>query len=942
MSNSPFDAVIFDLDGVLTDTAEYHYRAWKRLADEEGIPFDRKKNEQLRGVSRRRSLEILLDGRQVSEEKFEEMMARKNRYYRQLLQNLTPADLLPGALDLVRALRQRGIKVAIGTVSKNAPLIVERLGLEREVDLVADGHAVERSKPAPDIFLYAAHRLGIPAHRCVVVEDAAAGIDAALAAGMWAVGIGPQERVGHAHVLFPDLAHVTADTFIAALAEAQQQASLWTVSETTLDPARLPAQETVFTVGNGYVGTRGTFEEGYPGREPVTLVHGLWDDVPIVFTELVNAPNWTGVDILVNGEPFRLDRGTLLAYRRDLDMRQAVVRRYVRWQSPKGDVVDIYAERFAAWDDPHVLAQRVWVTPVNAPVEVRMTPYLSAWVSNPEVMHWQRVAEGEGWVHVRTRHSARDVVVGHTLTPWGKEVAARDGFALPGQWGEVLAWRLEPGEFAGLDRLAALVTDREAEEPQRAVQDILARAHEEGYDALRGRHTAAWRDLWRVADIEIKGDEDAQRAVRFALYHLLIAAPRLTERTSIGAKTLSGFGYRGHIFWDTEIFMLPFFTFVQPESARRMLMYRYHTLPAARRNAAAGGHEGARYAWESAETGDEVTPRWAPGPDGLPIRIWCGDIELHISSDIPYAIWRYWQATGDDAFMREVGAEIILETARFWESRVEWNEEQHRYEINDVIGPDEYHEHVDNNAFTNEMVRWHLERALEVMNWLEKEAPSRAHALAARLEITPARLARWHHIRERLFVPHDPETDLIEQFEGFFDLEDIDLRAYEPRHQSMQAILGIEGANRRQVLKQPDVLMLLYLLPDRFGPRALEVNWDYYAPRTDHTHGSSLGPAVHAALAAWLGKTEEAYEHFMRAATMDLVDSRHNTADGIHGAACGGVWQAIVFGFAGLRLTPDGWTLSPHLPPHWRRVSFRFYYKGELQEVEVRQTDDER
>ncbi len=938
----PFDAVIFDLDGVLTDTAEYHYRAWKRLADEEGLPFDRQRNEQLRGVDRRRSLEILLGDRQVSPERFEEMLERKNRYYRHLLQNLSPADLLPGALDLVRALRAAGVKVAIGTVSKNAPLIVKRLNLTSEVDLVADGHAVERSKPAPDIFLYAAARLGVPPERCVVVEDAAAGVDAALAAGMWAVGIGPAERVGHAHAVFPHLAHVTLDRFIEALRRGQEEVDRWTITETALQPDRLPAQEAVFTVGNGYFGTRGTFEEGFGEREPLTLIAGLWDDVPLVHTELVNAPDWTAVDLWVNDERFRLDRGRVLAYRRTLDMRQGVLRRQVRWESPRGDVVDITWERFAFWHRPHLAAQRVWVTTVRRPVTVRLRLRLDALTPNDEMYHWHRVAEGEGWIHVRTRTTRRECVVGQVVQPWGQTPQRREGTALPGQWGETFTFTLEPGTFAGLDRLVALYTDADVPDPREAVQAALAEAAAAGYDRIRVAHREGWADVWRVADVRIEGDDRAQRAVRFNLYHLLIAAPRHTDRVSIGAKTLSGTGYRGHVFWDTEIFMLPFFTFTQPETARRLLMYRYHTLPGARRKARANGYEGAQYAWESADTGDEVTPRWVPGPDGDPIRIWCGDIELHISSDVPYAVWQYWQATGDDAFFRDYGAAILLETARFWESRVEWNDTRQRYEINDVIGPDEYHEHVNNNAFTNEMVRWHLERALDTVRWLEAHAPARYRDLRQRLDLTPERLARWQHIRDHLFLPYDPESGLIEQFEGFFALEDIDLTAYEPRTRSMQAILGIEGANRRQVLKQPDVLMLLYLLPDRFPREALAVNWDYYTPRTDHTYGSSLGPAIHAALAAWLGKTEEAYEHFMRAALVDLEDVRGNAADGIHGASCGGVWQAVVFGFAGLRLTADGWQVSPHLPPHWRRVTFRFYHKGQLQEVEVRQEDDGR
>ncbi len=931
----PFDAVIFDLDGVLTDTAEYHYQAWQRLADEEGLPFDRTVNEQLRGVSRRRSLELLLAGRSVSPEQFQDMLERKNRYYRELLQRLSPEDLLPGALALVRSLREAGVKVAIGTVSKNAPLIVERLGLDREVDLVADGHSVDRSKPAPDIFLYAALHLGVPPDRCVVVEDAAAGIDAALAAGMWTVGLGPETRVGHAHVRFSDLEGVTLERFSTALADAQAATALWHVTEPHLEPGRLPAQEAVFTVGNGYVGTRGTFDEGFGSRVPFTLIAGLWDDVPIVHTELVNAPDWTGVDIWINGERLRLDRGTLLRYHRTLDMRQGVLRRTVRWQSPAGAVVDITWERFAAWHEPHLLAQRVWVTPVSGPVTVRLRLRLDALTPNDEVYHWYRLEEGEGWIRLRTRHTGRELVMGQTATAWGEKPLRWEGVSLPGQWGETFIFSLQPRMFAGVDRLVAVYTDRETSDPWRAVQDTLSRVQEIGFDRLRTAHREAWSHTWAQADIQITGDASAQRAVRFNIYHLLIAAPRHTDRVSIGAKTLSGTGYRGHVFWDTEIFMLPFFTYVQPETARRLLMYRHHTLPGARRKAQAGGYEGAQYAWESADTGDEVTPRWAPGPNGDPIRIWCGDIELHISSDVPYAIWQYWQITGDDTFLRDYGAEIILETARFWESRVEWNEAQHRYEINDVIGPDEYHEHVNNNAFTNELVRWHLERAEEVVHWLQNRAPERLDTLARRLDLSPDRLARWAHIRKHLYVPYDRESGLIEQFEGFFRLEDINLAAYEPRHQSMQALLGIEGANRCQVLKQPDVLMLLYLLPDRFPREVLAVNWAYYTPRTDHTFGSSLGPAVHAILAAWLQRPEEAYEHFMRAALVDLEDLRGNTVDGIHAASCGGVWQAVVFGFAGLRCTSQGWEVTPCLPPHWQRVTFHFCAEGQWYRVTV-------
>ena len=461
------------------------------------------------------------------------------------------------------------------------------------------------------------------------------------------------------------------------------------------------------------------------------------------------------------------------------------------------------------------------------------------------------------------------------------------------------------------------------------------------YADLLAAHTAAWAEVWDASDVVIEGDPTAQLAVRYNLFQVLIAAPRHDNRVSVPAKTLSGFGYRGHVFWDTDIFILPFLNHTQPALARNLLCYRYYTLPGARRKAQAAGYQGAMFAWESADSGDEVTPRWVPAQDGDLTRIWCGDIELHITADVAYAVWQYWQGTGDDDWMRRYGAEIILDTAAFWGSRVEWNSDRGRYEISDVIGPDEYHEHVDNNAFTNRMVRWHLETALEVLAWLRRTDPERAVALTEQLDLTPERLAHWNAVCEDIFVPHDPETGLIEQFEGFFSLKEVDLVGYEPRTRSMQALLGGEETNQSQVLKQADVLMLLYLLRDRFDRPTLQANWDYYAPRTDHTHGSSLAPAIHAIMVCELGRPDEAYEHFMRAALVDLENLRGNTADGIHAASAGGVWQAVVFGFGGVRLTDAGPVATPRLPAGWTRLKFRLQHRGHWHAFDLKQPTNE-
>jgi kojibiose phosphorylase len=454
--------------------------------------------------------------------------------------------------------------------------------------------------------------------------------------------------------------------------------------------------------------------------------------------------------------------------------------------------------------------------------------------------------------------------------------------------------------------------------------------------------------LWRDCDVVIEGDPTAQIAIRYNLFQLLAAAPRHDDRVSIPAKTLSGFVYRGHVFWDTEIFLIPFLTFTQPQIARNLLSYRYHTLDGAKRKAKEAGYEGAMFAWESASTGDEVTPRWVFAEDGTPVRIWCGDIELHINADVAYAVWQYWQATGDHGWMQRQGAEIILETAVFWGSRVEWNAVRNCYEISDVIGPDENHERVNNNAFTNGMVQWHMETAISVIDWLRECYPERATELEAQLNLK-SRLQHWHHIVRYMIVLHDSETGLIEQFEGFFDREDVNLDDYKGRTQSMQAILGIEETNKRQILKQPDVLMLLYLLRDSTlktslfpsdNKQVLQTNWDYYTPRTDHTYGSSLGPAIQAIMAAKLDKIEEAYEHFMRAALVDLKDVRGNAGEGIHAASTGGVWQAVVFGFAGVRLTSSGPIVeTPHLPPHWTRLKFRLHWHNQCYEFDISKTE---
>lgn len=723
--------------------------------------------------------------------------------------------------------------------------------------------------------------------------------------------------------------------------ETSTSRSLWHIEQTRFDPQSQRHWETVFTIGNGVFCTRGVFEEGYHGEERATFMHGLFDDVPLHFTELVNLPDALELEIFLAGERFSLEQGTLLEFQRHLDLRAGLLERQVRWRSPQGRTTLLHFQRFISLADPHLLLIRFSIHPLDyqGPIEIRAG--LNGETDNLQFKHWewqdQATSPQEAWLTCTTRKTRLTVAMGARLYVESHAAIEREGWDVRNHPVLVARTQSSPEKPVRGEKIVYLYSSRETTDPTQAVQARLAQTPPPLWDQAWAAHAAAWQQEWEACDVIIEGDEEAQRAVRFSVFQLLIAAPRQDERVSIGAKTLSGYGYRGHVFWDTEIFMLPLFTYTRPEIARNLLSYRWHTLEGARRKARRNGYKGAQYPWESAATGDEVTPTWVPhfnDPTQL-IRIWTGDIEIHISADVAYAIHQYWQVTGDDALMRERGAEIILDTARFWASRAEWNPSLERYEYTDVIGPDEYHDHVDNNAYTNYLARWHLQTALKILEWLKTHHPDVHGDLVRRLELTPEELSHWQKVIEHLYCPLDAQRGLIEQFEGYFQRKDVLMADLEPRNVSVQVLFGIEGVNQTQAIKQPDVLMLLYLLPDQFNDDVVKANYDYYTPRTDHTFGSSLGPSIQAIMACRVGRPLEAYEHFMRAARADLENVRGNAEDGIHGASAGGVWQAVVFGFAGLRVSEHGWTLKPALPPHWKRVAFKFMWRGQPITVEV-------
>jgi trehalose/maltose hydrolase-like predicted phosphorylase len=683
----------------------------------------------------------------------------------------------------------------------------------------------------------------------------------------------------------------------------------WIIVEEGFTLTREHELESLFTIGNGYAGSRGSLEEGSELSAPATFVAGVYASEPGSVPCIALVADWTRLSATIEGNPLRLGQGDDLEHRRILDMRQGILWREWRHQDGAGRITRMRTLRLASLANRHHLVQCVTITPENYSGSLSINGILTGPVAQITINGITIAMEVASRVMDHAGHRTRAIEL----------IDGRHNV------------ELTMGKTYRLDRIVALHTSRDTTEPHDKARGHAERAIEDMAGVI-GEHCDAWRARWKTSDVPVDGDPAAQRALRFAVYHLVTAANPRDDRVSIGARGLTGTAYKGHIFWDTDIFMLPFFILTYPEAARALLMYRYHTLAAARAKAARLGHRGAFYAWESAENGEEVTPPFVIAPDGEVIRIFTGEQEQHISADVAFGVWKYWEATADEHFLVEAGAEILIETARFWASRAA-HEEDGRYHIRGVIGPDEYHETVDDNAYTNGLAQWNLEVAAQVVRLLTERWPTECRALSRRLALEPDEPRRWLRVARDLYTGFDEQTGLFEQFQGYFELEEIDLAPFTPRNAPMDVLLGRERIQRSKIIKQPDVVMLVHLLWERMPPEVRRVNFSYYEPRCGH--GSSLSPAIHALVAARLGDTALAERYFRQAAEIDLADNMGNAAAGIHIGSLGGLWQAAVFGFGGLSLSGEKPEHNSNLPRSWHSVSVRFYWRGRRYELVV-------
>ncbi len=705
----------------------------------------------------------------------------------------------------------------------------------------------------------------------------------------------------------------------------------WLLHDDGFDPLRETSRQSRYAISNGFLGVRARRTiNRTAGPVPYTSVAGLFDvpgpEQPI--PQLMPAPDWLQLDITQAGTAAAMPLD-MTAHCRRLDLHRGALHTGCRVSGPHAAAVDLQTIRLVSLADRQLGLQLVRVAAGALGAEIRIAasfadldPSLVACHADQDVAAWRTRDSGKGlaiatWVSL----SVGDVeLTAHATGPFG--------------W--AWDWQAGPGEVAYLQRLVCFArTDTAGADPLPAARTGLAAARSTGCRGVLASHTAAWSARWQDSDVTIDGDPAAQHALRFAIYHLNGAANPDDERVSVAARALTGADYRGHVFWDTEIFLLPFYTLTWPRAARAMLMYRFHTLDAARGKAARLGWRGALYAWESADTGADTTPEHAIGPDRRVVDILCGTQEQHIAADIAYAVWQYWQATGDEDFLLHAGCEILLETARFWISRAVPEADGFRH-IRGVIGPDEYHETVDDNAFTNMMARHNIASALAASSLLKTRWPGEWSRLSAKLEVDDAELAGWPGAAARIVTGLDPVNGLYEQFAGYLGLEQINLKDFAGRSVPMDVVLGTARTQASQVVKQADVVGLLMLLPEAFAGQAAAVNYAYYEPRC--SHGSSLSRAMHGVAAARLGLSREALAFFRQTSAIDMADSHAAIDGGIHVAALGGVWQIAVLGFAGVSLQEDHLAFDPILPDGWASMDFPLQWRGRHLRIHIEAT----
>jgi len=709
----------------------------------------------------------------------------------------------------------------------------------------------------------------------------------------------------------------------------------WKIVEEGFDPAYSRVSESVFSLANEAMGVRGCFDEG--GSVPSlrgAYINGVYDIEPLNRSYrgivdkthfMIPAADWLQTGISLDGEKLDLGRVRFRDFKREMDMQSGVLTRSFVWQTAQGKELRLTFLRFMDMTHRERAYQRITMEPLNFSGEVAFSSGLSF-----DVLHegYQKCF----WQGVRGEAKENRLMLQGRTTLSGQEAFAGARVDLPGD-----AQGEEADKAVSLAAVIPVERGRETRIDKRAVLLFSGQTGDalwqSGLNALRDSESvslddalreqkAYWAAYWRISDVQIEAEAEhadavaaEQQGIRFCSFQLAQIYNGGSMRHNIGAKGLTGEAYNGHAFWDTEACCLPFYLFTNPEAARDLLLFRYNTLPQALERAKMLDCQGACYPIATLN-GEEACSLWQHA-----------SLQLQPSTAVAYGIWHYAHVTGDRAFLYDYGAEMLLQIARFLVSRVEKGGQTGKYGFFGVMGPDEFHMMVNNNAYTNYMGKRTLLCAMETLAEMQKDQPGAYAALKEKTLLSDGEIARWREIAADMYLPQDA-SGLIEQHDGYFNLPHTDIDAIPISQFPLYDHWSYDRIYRSDMIKQPDVLMMLYLYNTSFSEEEKRINYTFYEPRT--IHESSLSPAIHSILAAELGRMEEAMRFFGFATRLDLDNYNRNTREGLHVTSIAMAWANIVYGFGGLRSDGDGLRFAPRLPERWRKLCFSILYQGRV------------
>lgn len=709
----------------------------------------------------------------------------------------------------------------------------------------------------------------------------------------------------------------------------------WKIREEHFREEKISTLGNRFLIGNGYLGVRGTLEEYAKEQLAAVNLAGIFDQVGDGWREPLNAPNGFYTWLKVDDTIYRLPGEEPDGHYMELDYRHGIFSRKTVWKTDRG-TVKVETERFASLDQVHLCSMRYRVT-ADFHGEIEIFTGIDGDVWDIHGPHYGRIEidpleNGNCMTAVTHGEDQSVTVMERFQLDFPCEVRRR---SFDKKAGHQFAFVSDGHSTYTLEKGIGVFTSRDEKWDRAKGEALLAQFDRLGYEGLKALHIQSWEKLWKYSEVTIQGDEEAMASLNYSIYHLLSIAPREGESLSIPARGLSGQTYKGAIFWDTEMFMLDFFLFTDPKAARKLVKYRIDTLEGALQKAKDYGWKGAFYAWESQEGGRDACTDYNVTDvfTGRPVRTYFRDKQVHISSAVAYGILRYVEITGDDSVLAQGGLLTVTECARFYDSLLLKYLDRDEYEIHDVIGPDEYHERVNNNGYTNRMAKYVLDTAADM---LEKYPD-----LAEKLPYDAGELIRrFRDGASHLKLPVPDQDGVLEQFDGYKKLEDASLSEVRGRLLHEKEYWG--GANgvasHTRVIKQADVVTWLSLFPEDFSRDIQKKNWEYYEPRTEH--GSSLSSCMYAMLACRCGMPEKAYPFFLKSAKADLTDGGKEWAGlvyigGTHPAAAGGAYMTAAEGFGGLRFGKDGPEVKPCLPEGWKALSFYVCWHGERYFIKI-------